>query len=134
MRAAMKSKPTWIDVHTHLEMLESSPAEVIKLAGLEGVVQFITIGTRPDENIKVLKIARELYPTVACTLGIHPHEAIHLNDEVFNEIESHLMEPWVVGVGEIGLDYFYEHSPREIQKAAFRRQMELAAKYKLPVQ
>jgi TatD DNase family protein len=124
----------WIDVHTHLEMLEGTPEDVIAQAALEGVYRFITIGTHPDENKKVLQIASRYFPTVACTLGIHPHEAVHLTDQVFEDIEKRLNDPWVVGIGEIGLDYYYNHSPHDIQRAAFRRQMELAAKHKLPIQ
>ena len=124
----------WIDVHTHLEMLESLPEEAIRDARAHGVSQFITIGTHPDENVKVLEIAKKHFPLVACTLGIHPHEAQHFNPAVQAEMEKHLSEPFVVGIGEIGLDYYYDHSPREKQREVFRAQMEMAVKHALPVQ
>jgi TatD DNase family protein len=125
---------SWIDVHTHLEMLESLPEDAIRDAQSHGVSQFITIGTHPDENIKVLAIAKKHFPIVACTLGIHPHESKFYSGQVENEIESHFGEPWVVGIGEIGLDYCYDHSDRAVQRDAFRKQMELAARSGLPIQ
>jgi TatD DNase family protein len=124
----------WIDTHTHLEMLENSPDEVLRAAEEQGVKQMITIGTHPDENKKVIEIAKKYFPKVACTLGIHPHEAQHYSHDVERDIEAELSQPYVVGVGEIGLDYHYDHSPRGQQQDVFRKQLDLAARHRLPVQ
>ena len=124
----------WIDTHTHLEMLEGLPEDAIKDAESHGVSQFITIGTHPEDNKRVLEIAKKYFPRVACTLGLHPHEAKHYTDEVEKEMESHFSEPCVVGIGEIGLDYYYNHSPREVQLEVFRKQMRLAEKSGLAIQ
>lgn len=128
------TEPTWIDVHTHLEMLELAPDATLKEAAAQGVTQFITIGTHPDENKRVLEIAKAHFPVVACTLGLHPHEAKFYTSEAEAEIERHLSEPYVVGIGEIGLDYYYDHSPRDVQMDVFRKQMHLAEKHALPIQ
>ena len=75
----------------------------------------------------------EKYPFVYATIGIHPHEARLASDHAYAEMERLARHPKVIAWGEIGLDYFYNHSPREIQKQVFVRQMELAAAAKLPI-
>ncbi len=124
----------WIDVHAHLEMLEMSGEEAVRLAEANGVTQMITIGTHPDENKKVIDVAKKFFPKVACTLGIHPHEAKFYSDSVEAELEAQCQAEYVVGIGEIGLDYYYSHSEHDIQKEAFRRQLALAKKLKLPIE
>jgi len=124
----------WIDVHAHLEMLEASPEEIVSAALDVGVEQMITIGTHPIDNLKILEISKRLFPKVCCTVGIHPHETKLYNDKVHADILEQIKQLWVVGIGEIGLDYFYEHSDREIQKNAFERQLEIAAATGLPVE
>ena len=124
----------WIDVHTHLNMLKSGVGESIDLASAAGVKRLITIGTNPGDHQTVLEIAKQYFPQVACTLGVHPHDAIQWNSEVCAFMKSALTEPYVVAVGEIGLDYFYKHSEVGVQKKAFIEQMELALEGKLPVE
>lgn len=124
----------WIDVHTHLNFLEISPEEALTRAKASGVDRVITIGTEPSDHPVVLALAKKYFPQVACTLGIHPHEATLFTPEVEAFIRQHATEPWVVAVGEIGLDYYYNQSPQEIQKAAFKRQLEIALELGLPVE
>lgn len=124
----------WLDMHAHLHMLEEGSEEALRLAREAGVVKIVTIGTEPKDLPLVLEMAEKKYPDVFCTLGIHPHEGQIYTDEIGKFIESHLSKPWVVGVGEIGLDYYYENSAREEQKKAFRAQLEIAARAGLPVQ
>ena len=124
----------WIDVHAHLEMLETQPLETLKAAEEAGVVQLITIGCHPQDNRRVVEIARAHHPKVFCTVGVHPHESLHWNDDIEKETRSFLSEPFVIGIGETGLDYYYDHSPREQQKTVFRRQMEIAQEVGLPVE
>lgn len=124
----------WIDIHTHLNFLELSPEEAIKVATDKGVNRFITIGTEPDDLPVVLDLAQKFAPQVFCTLGIHPHEGKVYSEEVDQFLRKNLNNPRVVAVGEIGLDYYYNNSSREAQLQAFRKQMDLALEYKLPVE
>ena len=75
----------------------------------------------------------EKYPFMYATVGIHPHEARLADDAAYGAMEQLARHPKVIAWGEIGLDYHYEHSPRETQKLVFMRQMELAAAAKLPI-
>lgn len=124
----------WLDLHAHLNMLEEGAEEALRLAREAGVVKVVTIGTEPQDLPLVLELAEKNYPDVFCTLGIHPHEGQVYTDEIGRFIETNLAKPWVVAVGEIGLDYYYEHSSHEEQKQAFRAQLEIAARTQMPVQ
>jgi TatD DNase family protein len=124
----------WIDVHAHLEMLEIPNDEALELARQNQVRRMITIGTHPEENKKVIAIAERFHPTVCCALGIHPHEAKFYNDAVEVELETQCRADYVVGVGEIGLDYHYSHSEHDVQREAFRRQLALAQRLGLPIE
>jgi TatD DNase family protein len=128
-------KDGWIDVHTHLNFLkDKSVDEALAEGRAAGVTRYITIGTEPKDHTVVLDIARKYFPEVACTLGVHPHEGSIYNDEVEAFLEANVDAREVVAVGEIGLDYHYDQSPRELQKDAFRRQLNIAAKHKLPIE
>lgn len=124
----------WMDLHAHLNMLEEGPEEALRLAREAGVVKVATIGTEPQDLPLVLELAEKNYPNVFCTLGIHPHEGQIYTPEIGSFIEANVNKPWVIAVGEIGLDYYYEHSSHEEQKQAFRAQMEIAARTRMPVQ
>lgn len=124
----------WIDAHTHLEMLEENTEQVLTEASLEGVTNMITIGCHPNDFEKVCEIAKRNYPTIAATLGVHPHEAKFYSPEIEKVIRQKASEPFLIGIGEIGLDYFYNHSDPEIQRDAFHKQMQLACDLKLPVE
>lgn len=123
-----------IDVHCHLDMLETSPEETLNLARQIGVTKLITIGTEPQDHQFVFDTAKRLYPEVYCTLGVHPHQAELWNPQVKAFILDHFSAPWVVAIGEIGLDYYYNQAPQSIQLQAFREQLELAHELNLPVQ
>jgi len=124
----------WIDVHAHLDMLEDSPEVTLQKAKEAGVAKIVTIGTEPSDHEFVLKTARQFYPDIYCTLGVHPHQGMMWKDEVGAWIEKHLPEKEVIAVGEIGLDYYYTKSPVEEQKLAFRKQLDIARRHKMPVQ
>ena len=124
----------WIDVHTHLNFLDVTPEVAIAEGKKLGVKRFFTIGTEPEDHEIVLGLAQKYYPEVMCTLGIHPHEAQKFDAKVEAFILQYAPQKEVVAVGEIGLDYFYSHSPHEVQRAAFRRQLELAEQLNLPVE
>lgn len=123
-----------IDIHAHFDMLEDPPEVVLQKAKAVGVGKIITIGTEPSDFQFVLDVSAKYYPDLYCTLGVHPHHGTVWTEEVGAFIEKHLSEKTVVAVGEIGLDYHYNQSPRDEQLLAFRKQMELAEKYQMPVQ
>ncbi len=75
----------------------------------------------------------EQHPFIYASIGIHPHEARLASDHAYAEMERLARHPKVIAWGEIGLDYYYDHSPRDTQKQVFVRQMELAAAAKLPI-
>ena len=125
---------SWIDMHAHLDKLEHSPEEAIRLAAEQNIQRIITIGTEPSDLDVVLTIAEKHYPKVFCTLGVHPHEGVLYTDEAEKFIRENAVRKEVVAVGEIGLDYYYEHSPRKPQQEAFRRQLQLASELNLPVE
>jgi TatD DNase family protein len=124
----------WIDIHTHLNMLEEGVELAIARAKEAGVKKIITIGTEPSDHPVVLEIAKKYFPDVYCTLGVHPHDGSVYTEEIGNFIEHHVNEPFVVAVGEIGLDYFYDQSPRPQQLEAFRAQLEIAKRTQMPVE
>lgn len=121
-------------MHAHLDRLEHSPEEAIRLAREQNIDRIITIGTEPNDLALVLSIAQKFYPQVFCTLGVHPHEGVLYTDEAENFIRENASRKEVVAVGEIGLDYYYEHSPKGPQQEAFRRQLQLASELDLPVE
>lgn len=124
----------WIDVHTHLNMLEETPEEAIEKALSEGVERIITIGTCPSDHQLVLDYAEKYKPNVFCTLGVHPHDAIDFDEAAEKFMLDNLNNERVVAVGEIGLDFYYDNSPREKQIEVFNRQMQMAEEFQLPVQ
>ena len=131
--------PKWIDVHMHIDKLESDPDEALSRALKAGVDRVITIGTEPADHPVVVKWATEKFPQVSCTLGIHPHEATLWSKAVGDSIRGYLADGTesarvVVAVGEIGLDYYYNQSPTEVQILAFEQQMDLAHELNLPVE
>jgi TatD DNase family protein len=112
----------WTDDHCHLPTDPSEAAELVLDAQAAGVDRLITIGTDLATSRAAIDTARHHAGTVYATVGLHPHDAKHGLDG----IEELLAEPEVVGVGECGLDYHYDHSPRDVQREVFAAQIELA--------
>lgn len=125
---------SWIDVHTHLNMLEITPDAALAEAEAQNVKHMITIGTCPDDLPIVLQLAKKYSPRVACTLGIHPHEAELYSEQIGQWIRTNAVSPEVVAIGETGLDYYYNNAPKEVQIHAFREQMKIAEDLGLPVE
>jgi TatD DNase family protein len=126
----------FVDSHAHLEgkQFDSDREQAIaraREAGVETIVA-IGIGDGPANVDCGIRLA-EQYPFVYATIGIHPHEAKLATDLAFERMEKLARHPKVIGWGEIGLDYYYDHSPRETQKQVFLKQMALAATAKLPI-
>lgn len=124
----------WIDLHTHINMIKQDSATIVSRALANDVEKMILIGTDPEDMNTVLALAKKHYPTLFCTLGIHPHDSKLYTDAVENHMISLLSEPSVIGIGEIGLDYHYNHSPQEVQKEVFKRQLRIAEKFQLPIE
>ncbi|MGA8438690.1 MAG: TatD family hydrolase [Candidatus Sulfotelmatobacter sp.] len=125
-----------VDSHAHLDgkPFASDREQVIARAREAGVEAMVAIGNgdSPAQVDCGIKLA-EQYEFVYATLGIHPHEARLADEAAYQNMERLARHPKVIAWGEIGLDYFYDHSPRDVQKEVFRRQMGLAATAKLPI-
>lgn len=126
----------FVDSHAHLDgsQFDSDRDEVIARARAAGVKTIVAIGNGdgPNQVDCGIRLA-ERYDSVYATVGIHPHEARLADELSFHRMRELASNPKVIAWGEIGLDYFYDHSPRETQKKVFLRQMELAADAKLPI-
>lgn len=124
-----------IDCHSHLHVpqFEADQEEVIERARKAGVSRFINVGFDVEGNFKALTLAQK-YPDFYSTMGIHPHLASEWNEEVGERIARAVRsEPKIVALGEMGLDYFKNFQPKEVQQHAFRAQLQLAKKLELPV-
>ena len=126
----------YVDSHAHLEgrKFDSDRDAVIARARAAGVQTIVAIGNGdgPGSLDCGIKLA-EQHDFMYATTGIHPHEAGLANEEAFEEMERLAKHPKVIAWGEIGLDYCYDQSPRDVQKQVFVRQLELARAAKLPI-
>lgn len=125
----------FIDSHSHLDGPRfSDRAEVLQRANEAGVEAILCIGNSDVAGGFgcALKIAQE-HPQIYASVGLHPHEARIADDAIYDEMRAVAAHEKVIGWGEIGLDYFYEHSPRDVQQKVFVRQMELAREAELPI-
>jgi TatD DNase family protein len=125
-----------IDSHCHLDSPEfdADRDEVVTRALEAGVEQMVAIGTGngPPDLEAGIRLA-DRYPQFYATVGIHPHDAAKATDPDFQRLAELLSHPKVVALGEIGLDYHYDFSPRETQTSVFIQQMEIAAAVKKPI-
>jgi TatD DNase family protein len=123
-----------IDTHAHLtfEQLADNVDEVLLRSKEAGVTSWITVGTDPEQNQKVIELA-EKYDNLYAAVGIHPHEAKDVTTDTMIHLIKLAEYPKVVAIGETGLDYHYDHSPREEQKSVFINHLQIAGELKLPV-
>ena len=125
-----------LDSHCHLDdpKFDADRDEVIARARAAGVATMLAVGTGsgPPDLEAGLRIA-ERYPFVYATVGVHPHDASKASEETFSRLRELAAGEKVAAVGEIGLDYHYDNSPRDIQKLVLIRQMELARGARLPI-
>ncbi len=127
-----------IDSHCHIdgEQFDADRDEVVRRAGEAGVVAMLNVGTgdpRTDDFRRAVAVA-ERYENVFASVGVHPHDAKLYDDAA----EAHLIDlvkssKKVIAWGEIGLDYYYDHSPRDVQRDVFRRQIRTAKALNLPI-
>lgn len=122
-----------IETHCHLDYLEAEPlADILERAQAKGVERLVTIAVSPDNLDRAAELA-ESHAAVWFTQGVHPHDAQHYNAQARSRILGRLGHPRLVAIGEIGLDYHYDNSPREAQRQAFAEQLAIAADNDLPV-
>ncbi len=128
--------PAVIDSHCHLDFEDYAQdlPEVLARARDAGLVRMICVGSGRDiqsaRNAVALAARQE---DIFATVGIHPHDVAGMTGDTWRELDDLARAPWVVGVGETGLDYHYDHSPRDVQQAAFRRFVELGRRARRPV-
>lgn len=126
---------TLVDSHCHLDFPDFAEERdaVVERARAAGVVRLVTICTHLSKVDAVLAVA-DAYSDVLATVGLHPH---HAADEIGLAGEAALVawaaHPKVIGIGETGLDYFYDHSPRDVQQESFRRHIRAALRTGLPL-
>ncbi len=120
----------FFDTHAHLFLLKEEPKIIIQRAKLAGITQIINVGFSLKTSIKAGETAQQ-FSNVFASIGIHPNEEIEINDlEKFPEL---LKKFQYRAIGEIGLDYFRDHQPKEKQQLLFIRQLEIAREFNLPV-
>ena len=129
-------RPIFVDSHAHLEMEQfdadrTSMLDRAKDAGIETILA-IGSGTGPGSLDCAIELAQQ-HEFIYATIGIHPHEAKLASDADFAEMAQLAKRPKVIAWGEIGLDYFYDHSPRVVQQQVFLKQLELAQMARLPI-
>jgi len=126
----------FLDSHAHLDdaQFDADRDAVIERARAAGLKYLLAVsgGSGPDDLASAVPIAQK-HDWIYATVGIHPHEAAKAGKCHFDRLLVEAKNFKVIGVGEIGLDYYYDHSPREIQKDVLVRQLEIARELKLPV-
>ena len=124
----------FVDSHCHLDFkdLDADRAEVLARARAAKVAMMVTISTKITEAAQIIALA-EAHDELACTIGIHPHEAGSQPETSAAQLVELSRHPKVIGIGETGLDYYYEHSPRAAQQRNFRAHIEAARLSGLPL-
>jgi len=113
--------PLWTDNHCHLPAELSEASEIVAAAESMGVTRLVDVGTDLERSAQAIERAR-VFPGVHATAGLHPHDASYGIEGLAELVASGN----VVAVGECGLDYYYDHSPRDVQKNVFAAQIQLA--------
>jgi len=124
----------FIDSHAHLEMkaFDLDRDEVIARAQKAGVDYIVTVGTTLDDCRKAIFLANK-YESIYAAVGIHPHKVKNINNDTYDSLKELAAHDKVVAYGEIGLDFFRNLSPRDVQIKRFGEQLELAGEIGLPV-
>lgn len=129
----------WIDSHCHLNHPhiegEGSPSDIIRHAFNNGTNGLVTICCRIAQEEKLLKSITEQHNNVWCSIGTHPHDAGDDAEKALtaNDIIKAVNHPKVIAIGETGLDYYYDHSPRADQKASFEKHLQACLATDIPV-
>jgi TatD DNase family protein len=128
---------TLIDSHCHIdgEAFDDDRDDVVRRAREAGVVAMLNIGTghpHSDDFRRAVAVA-EKYDSVFGSVGVHPHDAKLYDDKAEEHLVDLATSEQVIAWGEIGLDYYYDHSPRDVQREVFRRQIRIARSLNLPI-
>jgi TatD DNase family protein len=123
-----------IDTHTHLDFpqFDGDREQVIERAANAGVKAIVNVGTDLASSRAAVALA-EAYPQIYAAVGVHPHDAKTMTGETLEELRALASHPKVVAVGEIGLDFYRDLSPRDQQRQAFQQQLALAREVGKPV-
>lgn len=129
----MSGPAQFFETHCHLDYLKAQETSALVQAASEsGVEKIITISVSPDNLDGVIDISRN-FAQVYCSQGVHPHDAKEYSALVGEKIRANIeRHPKVVAIGEIGLDYHYDKSPRDIQREVFEQQLQLSIDLDLP--
>lgn len=126
----------FVDSHCHLDdaRFAGDLDAVVDRAMQAGVSRILTIGTGdgPPELDRAIRVA-ERYPSVYASVGVHPHDAAKVVPQTYSDLRALAAHPKVVAFGEIGLDYHYDFSPRDVQRGVFIEQLKIAREVNLPV-
>jgi TatD DNase family protein len=123
-----------VDSHCHLDHFAGQEqADIVARAKEAGVATMVTIGTRLGEQAATVREIADRYEGVFATVGIHPHNAGERDAPTVGEILREADHPKVIGIGESGLDYFYDKAPRPMQAESFRRHIAAARQSGLPL-
>ena len=124
----------FFDTHAHLDLppLCETEEKVVPRARDAGVTRIVTIGIDPDSSANAVEIANR-HRGIYAAVGLHPHDAATASDERLSRLEALSRRDKVVAIGETGLDFYRDRSPRDAQRAAFREQIRLARKRNLPI-
>lgn len=123
-----------VDSHAHLddERFDKDRDKLIKSLKEEGVDLIINVGSDLQSSIKSVSLSEE-YENIYAAVGVHPHSAKEMDGSTINVLKSFTGRDKVVAIGEIGLDYYYDNSPRDVQRERFKEQLDLAKEIDLPV-
>jgi TatD DNase family protein len=114
-----------VDTHCHLHLLEQPPEQVVAEARAEGVGHLVHVGIDLDSSRQAAANAARL-EHVSATAGVHPHDAVTLDDRVLGELRALLADERVVAAGETGLDYYRDYAPHDAQRQLFQRHLAIA--------
>ncbi len=121
---------SFIDSHCHIhdERIPDGPDGAVATAREHGVEKLVTVGCDRDTSIAAIEVASR-HDDVFATVGLHPHDATNGTDSIVDLLDT----PGIVAIGEAGLDYYYEHSPRDVQRRVFAEHIALAHERGLPL-
>lgn len=130
----MADFPYMIDTHCHInfEAYDEDRDSIINKATEKGVTRIIIPAVDVASSEAGIELARQ-YEGIFATTGVHPNSTATFNDDMLQQLEALSHQPKIVSIGEIGLDYHWDKSPKKKQKAAFEAQLDLAARRELPV-
>lgn len=123
-----------IDSHAHLDdkKFDLDRDMIIENLKNNGIESVINVGADLKSSRSTVELAKK-YENIYAVIGVHPHSATQLDDRAIDTLRDLAKEEKVIAIGEIGLDFYYDNSPRDVQRSAFKAQIELAKKLKLPL-